>query len=73
MSIVALYSYENRKFKKLPILDLKNFNNPGAQCTVDRIVFINPKNRTLTLEEIKEIITYAEALKKKADEHKSSN
>jgi hypothetical protein len=64
MSLLAFFTYEEGRFTKVPSSELKKINNPGADCTVDRICVIHKDNTTFTLEQIQEIIEFVKAIKK---------
>ena len=66
MSILAFYTYEG-KGKILPADStvVKALVNPGAICTVDRVMVIKTSDTSFTLEEVKEVIEIVEQEKKK--------
>lgn len=69
MSILAFYTYEG-KGKILPTNNtavkalVKALVNPGAICTVDRVMVIKTSDTSFTLEEAKEVIEFVEQEKK---------
>ena len=65
MSILAFYTYEG-KGKILPTNNtvVKALVNPGAICTVDRVMVIKTSDDSFTLEETKEVIEFVEQEKK---------
>ena len=65
MSILAFYTYEG-KGKIIPADStvVKALVNPGAICTVDRIMVIKTSDTSFTLEEVKEVIEFVEQEKK---------
>ena len=65
MSILAFYTYEG-KGKILPTNNtvVKTLVNPGAICTVDRVMVIKTSDTSFTLEESKEVIEFVEQEKK---------
>ena len=65
MSILAFYTYEG-KGKILPADStvVKALVNPGAICTVDRVMVIKTSDTSFTLEEVKEVIEIVEQEKK---------
>ena len=65
MSILAFYTYEG-KGKIIPADStvVKALVNPGAICTVDRVMVIKTSDDSFTLEEAKEVIEFVEQEKK---------
>ena len=65
MSILAFYTYEG-KGKIIPADStvVKALVNPGAICTVDRVMVIKTSDTSFTLEEVKEVIEFVEQEKK---------
>ena len=65
MSILAFYTYEG-KGKIIPADStvVKALVNPGAICTVDRVMVIKTSDASFTLEEAKEVIEFVEQEKK---------
>ena len=65
MSILAFYTYEG-KGEILPTNNtvVKALVNPGAICTVDRVMVIKTSDASFTLEEAKEVIEFVEQEKK---------
>ena len=61
MSILAFYTYEG-KGKIIPADSsvVKALVNPGAICTVDRVMVIKTSDTSFTLEEAKEVIEFVE-------------
>jgi transketolase C-terminal domain/subunit len=73
MSLLNYYQYLGKgKIRPVDIDTIRSISNPGAICTVERHMVINPFGKTFTLEEVKEIVEFI--LKKiEKDESKSSN
>lgn len=74
MSIIAFYKYLGAgKIKAVAKEDVKEITNPGAICTVDRVMVLQSFNQSFKLEEVKEITEFVKSLKKKFNENKSPN
>lgn len=68
MSILAFYSYEGvgqiTPLNTDQALGITVISNPSAMCTIDRIMVVNLKDKTFTLDEVKEITKFVKSLKK---------
>ena len=65
MSILAFYTYEGKgKILLTNNTVVKALVNPGAICTVDRVMVIKTSDTSFTLEEAKEVIEFVEQEKK---------
>ena len=77
MSIIAFYAYQDKMFTPIPSglvhKIMGEISNPGAICTVERRMFIDPRNTSFSIKEIQKIVQYVEALKLVQNEDKSSD
>jgi len=64
MSLVVYYQFSEGEFTPCTAQMVKTLNNPGAVCTVDRVMVINPKNSSFSIEESEKIIEFVKSLNK---------
>lgn len=73
MSLLAYYQYLGKgKIRPVDIDTVRGLSNPGAICTVQQHMVINPFNKNFTLNEVKEIVEFI-TKKIEKNENKSSN
>ncbi len=73
MSLINYYQYLGEgRIRPVDIDTIKGLTNPGAICTVEKHMVINPYDLSFTMKEVREIIEYIQT-KIKKDENKSTD